>query len=96
MVSVVSGVSLGAASGIFVAADDPDIGAILKDSGYAGLFPLMQQQWHKESGLPDILPGHFFPAHSTDKVRAEFDRQGVQDTVARNRRAQGRYVQTTL
>jgi hypothetical protein len=96
MVSGVLGVSLGAASSTFIAADDPDIGAVVEDSGYAGLYPLMQQQWHKESGLPDILPGHFFPAHSTGKVRAEFDREGAQDTVARNCCAHGRYVQTTL
>ena len=31
------------------------------------------------SRIPTLIPGHFFPAHSTGAVRAEFDRQGVQD-----------------
>jgi hypothetical protein len=31
------------------------------------------------SRIPTLIPGHFFPAHSTGPVRAEFDRQGAQD-----------------
>src|SRR5215469_1161544 len=31
------------------------------------------------SRIPALIPGHFFPAHSTGMVRAEFDRQGVKD-----------------
>lgn len=31
------------------------------------------------SRIPTLIPGHFFPAHSTGTVRAEFDRQGAQD-----------------
>src|SRR5215469_3472722 len=31
------------------------------------------------SQLPTLIPDHFFPAHSTGMVRAEFDRQGVKD-----------------
>jgi hypothetical protein len=31
------------------------------------------------SRIPTLIPGHFFPAHSTETVRAEFDRQGAQD-----------------
>ena len=31
------------------------------------------------SRIPTLIPGHFFPALSTGKVRAEFDRQGAKD-----------------
>lgn len=31
------------------------------------------------SRIPTLIPGHFFPAHSTGTVRAEFDRQGAKD-----------------
>jgi SAM dependent carboxyl methyltransferase len=31
------------------------------------------------SQIPTLIPGHFFPAHSTGTVRAEFDRQGSKD-----------------
>ena len=31
------------------------------------------------SQIPTLIPGHFFPAHSTGAVRAEFDRQGAKD-----------------
>src|SRR5215472_15946612 len=31
------------------------------------------------SEIPALIPGHFFPAHSTGMVRAEFDSQGVKD-----------------
>jgi hypothetical protein len=31
------------------------------------------------SRIPTLIPGHFFSAHSTGMVRAEFDRQGAQD-----------------
>src|SRR5215469_1553887 len=31
------------------------------------------------SCIPALIPGHFFPAHSTGEVRAEFDRQAAKD-----------------
>ncbi len=31
------------------------------------------------SRIPTLIPGHFFPAHSTGTVRAEFDRQAARD-----------------
>src|SRR5215469_16365829 len=31
------------------------------------------------SQIPTFIPDHFFPAHSTGTVRAEFDRQGAKD-----------------
>jgi hypothetical protein len=31
------------------------------------------------SRIPTHIPGHFFPAHSTGKVRAKFDRQAAKD-----------------
>jgi S-adenosylmethionine-dependent carboxyl methyltransferase len=31
------------------------------------------------SRVPTLIPGHFFSAHSTGPVRAEFDRQGAKD-----------------
>ena len=49
------GVSLGAASSIGAAADDPDIGALVEDSGFADWCPIVQLHWREVSGLPDIL-----------------------------------------
>jgi uncharacterized protein len=52
------GVSMGAASSIGAAHDDPTIGAIVADCSYAEVYPLMQLHWTEASGLPDIfLPG---------------------------------------
>jgi hypothetical protein len=31
------------------------------------------------SQIPTLIPGHFFPAHTTGKVRTEFDRQAAKD-----------------
>jgi fermentation-respiration switch protein FrsA (DUF1100 family) len=57
----VLGVSLGAGSSIGAAADDPDIGALVEDSGYASICPIIQAQWGNASGLPDIfLPSTLF------------------------------------
>ncbi len=54
----VLGVSLGAGSSIGATADDPDIGALVEDSGYAAIYPIIQREWSKVSGLPDfVLPG---------------------------------------
>lgn len=51
----VLGVSLGAASSIGATADDPDIGALVEDSGFASICPILQSQWNQGSGLPDIF-----------------------------------------
>ncbi len=51
----VLGVSLGAASSIGATADDADIGALVEDSGYAAILPIIQKEWRKASGLPDFM-----------------------------------------
>jgi fermentation-respiration switch protein FrsA (DUF1100 family) len=51
----VLGVSMGAATAIGAVADDPDIGALVVDSGYAQVYPVMQHNWRNVSGLPDIF-----------------------------------------
>jgi pimeloyl-ACP methyl ester carboxylesterase len=57
----VLGVSLGAASSIGATADDPDIGALVEDSGFASICPIIQNQWNNASGLPDVfLPPSLF------------------------------------
>ncbi len=57
----VLGVSMGAASSMFAAANDPDIGALIEDCGYADINPILAHEWSKSSGLPDIfLPSSLF------------------------------------
>lgn len=57
----VLGVSMGAASAIGAAAEDPAIGALVADCSYAEIAPLMQRHWSTASGLPDIfLPSTLF------------------------------------
>jgi pimeloyl-ACP methyl ester carboxylesterase len=57
----VLGVSLGAASSIGATADDTDIGALVEDSGFASICPIIQSQWTNASGLPDFfLPSSLF------------------------------------
>lgn len=51
----VLGISMGGASGIGAAAEDPDIGAVVDDCGYAEIYSIMQQEWHDASGLPDFF-----------------------------------------
>jgi dipeptidyl aminopeptidase/acylaminoacyl peptidase len=48
----VLGLSLGAAAGIGAAAEDPAIGALVTDSAFADINPLIEQQWEAASGLP--------------------------------------------
>lgn len=60
----VLGVSMGAATAIAATAENSDIGALVSDSGYAEVYPLMQRQWHSSSGLPNIfLPSTMMFAH---------------------------------
>ncbi|HEV2177845.1 MAG TPA: alpha/beta fold hydrolase [Terriglobia bacterium] len=57
----VLGVSMGAAAAIYAAAGDPDINAVVEDSGYAAVYPLVQARWRKASHLPNFfLPGTLF------------------------------------
>lgn len=52
------GESMGAASSIGAAADEPAIGALVADSSYAELMPVLEQEFPKVSGLPPaLLPG---------------------------------------
>lgn len=51
----VLGVSMGAATAIGAAAEDIDIGALVIDSGYAQVYPVMQHNWRNVSRLPDIF-----------------------------------------
>jgi uncharacterized protein len=52
------GISLGAAASIGAAADDPDIGALVADSAYPAIYPVIQRAWSGVSHLPDaFLPG---------------------------------------
>lgn len=51
----VIGVSMGAATAIGATAADPDIGALVTDSAYAEVYPVMQQNWSNVSGLPNIF-----------------------------------------
>jgi fermentation-respiration switch protein FrsA (DUF1100 family) len=51
----VIGVSMGASTAIGATAEDPDIGALVIDSAYAEVYPVMQQNWSNVSGLPSIF-----------------------------------------
>lgn len=51
----VIGVSMGASTAIGATAEDPDIGALVTDSAYAEVYPVMQQNWSNVSGLPNIF-----------------------------------------
>lgn len=51
----VLGVSMGSATVIGAAADDSDIGAVVTDSGYAEVYPIIQKHWQSASGLPGIF-----------------------------------------
>jgi fermentation-respiration switch protein FrsA (DUF1100 family) len=54
----VLGISMGAASSIGAAAEEPAIGALVEDSGYSDLNPLLQVEFPRSSGLPVLfLPG---------------------------------------
>jgi len=51
----VIGVSMGASTAIGATAEDSDIGALVTDSAYAEVYPVMQQNWNNVSGLPNIF-----------------------------------------
>ena len=54
----VLGVSMGAASAIGAAADDPDIGALVEDCSFAEIYPLIRREWSNNTPLPQF----FLPA----------------------------------
>ncbi len=59
----VLGVSLGAASAIGAMADEPRIGALVTDSGFADFAPLLQAHWRADTRLPVLLqPSALFMA----------------------------------
>ena len=54
----VLGLSLGSASAIGAAAEEPAIGLVVIESGFADLYPLIETKFVEESGLPRLfIPG---------------------------------------
>ncbi len=52
------GISLGGGAVNFTAAEEPAIGAIVSDSTFTDIAPIIAEQWQAESGLPNFfLPG---------------------------------------
>ncbi len=51
----VLGVSMGSASVIGATAENPDVSAIVVDSSYAEVYPIIQKHWQTASGLPEIF-----------------------------------------
>ena len=70
----VLGVSMGAATAIGAAADDPRIGALWADSSYADIRPLIEARWPGDSGLPMTFLRAAQLAH---RLRFGFDLGGV-------------------
>ncbi|HMN59463.1 MAG TPA: alpha/beta hydrolase [Anaerolinea sp.] len=48
----VAGISLGSSAVIGASAEDTRIGALVSDSGFADIYPMIQSRWVEESGLP--------------------------------------------
>jgi len=48
-------VSMGAAAAIAATAEDADIGALVADSGYGEVYPVMERNWAKTSGLHNVF-----------------------------------------
>jgi pimeloyl-ACP methyl ester carboxylesterase len=56
----VLGISMGGATTTGAASEEPAIGALVLESTFADLNPLIEEQWENESGLPKFfLPGVF-------------------------------------
>ena len=51
------GVSLGAGSSIGAAAAEPAVGALVTDSSFADIGPIVEANWRKRSGLPQFFLG---------------------------------------
>jgi fermentation-respiration switch protein FrsA (DUF1100 family) len=54
----VFGQSMGAAATVFAAADEPAIAAVITDCGFADIGPIMEREWKRTTGLPNL----FMPA----------------------------------
>jgi uncharacterized protein len=74
----VLGVSMGAAAAIGAIADDPRIGALWSDSGYADILPIIEARWRGDSGLPMTFMHAALLAH---RLRYGFDLGGVRPEV---------------
>jgi uncharacterized protein len=74
----VLGVSMGAAAAIGATADDPRIGALWSDSGYADILPIIEARWPGDSGLPMTFLHAALLAH---RLRYGFDLGGVRPEV---------------
>jgi len=74
----VLGVSMGAATAIGAAADDPRIGALWADAGYADIAPILEARWPGASGLPMLFLSGTRLAH---RLRFGFDLGGVRPEV---------------
>jgi len=56
----VLGISMGGGAAIGAASEEPAIGALVLESTFADLNPLIEEQWENESGMPKfVLPGVF-------------------------------------
>lgn len=64
------GLSLGSAASVGAASEDPRIGALVSDSLFADLNPLIQSQWVAESGLPKFF---LYPTLWMVQLRYGFD-----------------------
>ena len=49
------GVSMGAASVLLAAAQDPQVQAVIADCGYADFGRLMRREWHRRTHLPSVV-----------------------------------------
>ena len=49
------GVSMGAASVLLAAAQDPQVPAVIADCGYADFGRLMHREWHRRTHLPSLV-----------------------------------------
>jgi uncharacterized protein len=74
----VLGVSMGAASVIGAAADDPRVGALWADSGYADVLPVLEARWPAASGLPMVF---LYGTRLAHRLRHGFDLGGVRPEV---------------
>ncbi len=71
----VYGMSMGAASSIIATAEEPAIGALVEDCGYAAIAPIIQKEWASASRLPDfflpstLLMGQLMFGYDIDSAR---------------------------
>lgn len=71
----VLGISMGSSAATGAAAEEAAIGALVVESAFADLNPLIEEQWENESGLPNfMLPGFFV----MNKLMYDYDITTVQ------------------